>query len=93
MYEAAIYLFYIYATFVGLFYLYVSFTREAATYKGLFHICTYMYLLLIYVDLFYMYVKDKYTCRPRMEKSHSKRHEPSFGGKVSIFVLLTITQK
>jgi len=93
MYEAAIYLFYIYATFVGLLYLYVSFICEAATCKGLFHICIYMYLLLIYVDRFYMYVKDKYTCRPRMEKSHSKRHEPSFRGMVRIFVVITITQK
>jgi len=31
--------------------------------------------------------------RPRMEKSHSKRHELSFGGEVSIVMVLTAPQK
>ena len=32
------------------------------------------------------------TGRPRMEKSHSKRHEPSFGSVVSMVIVLTIAK-
>ena len=38
-------------------------------------------------------IEGEKESRPRMEKSHVKRHELSFGGLVSIVIVLTTPQK
>ena len=63
--------------------------------------CLYIYMYLyIYVYMLLDIVRQRIPCilrsiymhqciyRPRMEKSHSKRHELSFYGLVSILIVL-----